>query len=96
MKIEQKKKTKTKNEKTQTIVDLEAMIEPTRPSYKHLRIRVVFLLTLKPKQYKWGGNQPTKTSITRGRPLLTTNDLLLFTLENNHLTSPTPNSDQRN
>lgn len=55
MKIEQKKKTKTKNEKTQTIVDLEAMIEPTRPSYKHLRIRVVFLLTLKPKQYKWGG-----------------------------------------
>lgn len=29
-------KTKTKN----TIVDLEAMIEPTRPSYKHLRVRV--------------------------------------------------------
>lgn len=49
----------------------------------------MFLLTLKPKQYTWGGgdDQPTKTSFTRGRPLLTTNDLLLFTLENNHLTN---------
>lgn len=34
------KKNKTKNEKTQTIVDGEALIEPTRPSYKHLRARV--------------------------------------------------------
>lgn len=66
MKIEQKKKTKTKNEKTQTIVDLEAMIEPTRPSYKHLRIRVVFLLTLKPKQYKWGGEPTHKNQHHQG------------------------------
>lgn len=37
MKIEQKK---NKKQKTQTIVDLEAMIEPTRLSYKHLRLWV--------------------------------------------------------
>lgn len=37
---ENRKQNQTKTKQKTTIVDLEAMIEPTRPSYKHLHVRV--------------------------------------------------------
>lgn len=56
MKIEQKKKNKNK---TQTIVDLEAMIEPTRLSYKHLRLWVwgSVPVDIKTKTVQMGGGR---------------------------------------
>lgn len=57
---------------TQTIDDLEVMIEPTRPSCKHLHtsgFRVVFLLTLNQncmKEEKKKKNKPTKPALLKG------------------------------
>lgn len=78
---------------TQTIVDLEAKIEPTRPSYKHLQsgFRVVFLLTLNQNSTK-KKKKSTKPASLRA-PLLIANDLLLFTLKT--ITSLRQNSDQK-
>lgn len=83
---------------TQTIDDLEVMIEPTRPSCKHLHtsgFRVVFLLTLNQncmKEEKKKKKNPQNQHYLRA-PLLTAKDPLLFTLKN--ITSLRQNSDQK-
>lgn len=52
---------------TQTIVDLEAMIEPTRPSYKHLHIKVKGSVSVDIKtKTAQRRKKPHKTSITKG------------------------------
>lgn len=79
-------------------VDLEVMIEPTRPSCKHLHTSgfgVVFLLTLNQNCTEGGKEKKKKTPQNQHylrAPLLIAKDLLLFTLKN--ITSLRQNSDQ--
>lgn len=81
---------------TQTVDDLEVMIEPTRPSCKHLHttgFRVVLLLTLNQNCTKEGKKKTPQNQHYLRAPLLIAKDLLLFTLKN--ITSLRQNSDQK-
>lgn len=79
-------------------IDVEVMIEPTRPSCKHLHTSgfgVVFLLTLNQNCTEGGKKKkkkPHKNQHYLRAPLLIAKDLLLFTLKN--ITSLRQNSDQ--
>lgn len=79
-------------------IDVEVMIEPTRPSCKHLHTSgfgVVFLLTLNQNCTEGGKEKKKKTHKNQNylrAPLLIAKDLLLFTLKN--ITSLRQNSDQ--